>query len=222
MKEPSVVLKSFSVLIRQLQRLYVCAYSFASVLSNSLRPHVLQPTGLPCPWDFPSKNTVVGCHALLQEIFPTQELNLYLLHLLHWQAVSLPLMPTWKPTRAHIYLKIYLKIISLQTKDVHFPVYCCYLSGIGTNFQSLSSGILSRGIFCFLLSLHFFGQFLHVFLSLHLIICTFNKGQEVSCSVRLTTFWVLGFSPSLVQYSVKIILMIILMIFLIIKKRAPN
>ena len=26
-------------------------------------------------WDFPSKNTGVGCHSLLQEIFPTQELN---------------------------------------------------------------------------------------------------------------------------------------------------
>ena len=25
-----------------------------------------------CPWDFPGKNTIVGCHFLLQEIFPTQ------------------------------------------------------------------------------------------------------------------------------------------------------
>ena len=28
-----------------------------------------------CPWDFPSKNTGMGCHILLQEIFPTQEKN---------------------------------------------------------------------------------------------------------------------------------------------------
>ena len=34
------------------------------------------PTGLLCPWDFPSKNTGVGCHFLLQGIFPTQGLNL--------------------------------------------------------------------------------------------------------------------------------------------------
>ena len=27
------------------------------------------------PWDFPGKNTGVGCHCLLQEIFPTQGLN---------------------------------------------------------------------------------------------------------------------------------------------------
>ena len=32
--------------------------------------------------------TGVGCHALLQGIFPTQGLNL---HLLHWQVDSLPL-----------------------------------------------------------------------------------------------------------------------------------
>ena len=45
------------------------------------------------PWAFPDKNTGVGCHALLQGIFPTQELNLRLLHLLHWQAVSLLFAP---------------------------------------------------------------------------------------------------------------------------------
>ena len=31
-------------------------------------------------WNSPGKNTGVGCHALLQEIFPTQGLNLALLH----------------------------------------------------------------------------------------------------------------------------------------------
>ena len=28
-----------------------------------------------CPWDFPGKSTGVGCHALLQGIFPTQGWN---------------------------------------------------------------------------------------------------------------------------------------------------
>ena len=32
------------------------------------------------PWDFPGTNTGVGCLFLLQEIFPTQELNPGLLH----------------------------------------------------------------------------------------------------------------------------------------------
>ena len=35
----------------------------------------LQPARLLYPWDFPGKNTGVGCHALLQWIFPTQGSN---------------------------------------------------------------------------------------------------------------------------------------------------
>ena len=46
-----------------------------SVISDSLRPHGLSPARLLHPWDFPSKNTGVGCHFLLQGIFPTQALN---------------------------------------------------------------------------------------------------------------------------------------------------
>ena len=36
-----------------------------SVVSDSLRPHGLQPTRLLCPWDFPGKSTGAGCHCLL-------------------------------------------------------------------------------------------------------------------------------------------------------------
>ena len=35
-----------------------------SVVSDSSRPHGLQPTKLFCPWDFPGKSTGVGCHCL--------------------------------------------------------------------------------------------------------------------------------------------------------------
>ena len=42
---------------------YCC---IASVVSDSVRPHGLQPTRLLRPWDSPSKNTGVGCHFLLQ------------------------------------------------------------------------------------------------------------------------------------------------------------
>ena len=35
-------------------------------MSDSVRPHRQQPTRLPRPWDSPGKNTVVGCHFLLQ------------------------------------------------------------------------------------------------------------------------------------------------------------
>ena len=36
-----------------------------SVVSDSSRPHGLQPTRLLRPWDFPGKSTGVGCHCLL-------------------------------------------------------------------------------------------------------------------------------------------------------------
>ena len=68
-----------------------------SVVSDSLPAHRLQPTRLLCPWDFPDKDTGVGCHFHLQGIFLTQESNLPLLCLLHWQADSLPLAPPGKP-----------------------------------------------------------------------------------------------------------------------------
>ena len=35
-----------------------------------LQPHGLKPTRLLCPGDFPGKNTGVGCHFLLQRVFP--------------------------------------------------------------------------------------------------------------------------------------------------------
>ena len=53
--------------------------------------------GISVHGSFPSKNTAMGCHFLLQGIFPTQGLNPHLFHLLHWQAESLPLSPPGKP-----------------------------------------------------------------------------------------------------------------------------
>ena len=55
------------------------------VMSGSLRPCGLCPTRLFSPWDSPGKSTQVGCHALLQGIFPTEGSDLYLLCLLHLQ-----------------------------------------------------------------------------------------------------------------------------------------
>ena len=54
------------------------------------------PTSLLCPWNFPGKNTGVGCHFLLQGISPTQGLNPHLFSLLHWQADSISLLPPGK------------------------------------------------------------------------------------------------------------------------------
>ena len=44
--------------------LYRRCHQVASVVSDSVRPHGLQPTRLLCPWDSPGKNTGVGCQTL--------------------------------------------------------------------------------------------------------------------------------------------------------------
>ena len=55
-------------------------------MSDSWDP--AEPTRFLCPWDFPGKDTRVGCHFLLQGIFPTQVSNPRLVHcrwiLYHW------------------------------------------------------------------------------------------------------------------------------------------
>ena len=40
-----------------------------SVMSDSSRPHGLQPTRLLCPWDFPGQSTGVGCHCISFVLF---------------------------------------------------------------------------------------------------------------------------------------------------------
>ena len=59
-----------------------------SVMSDSLRPHGQRSLAGYSPWGSLGKNTGVGCHLLLQGIFPTQGENLCLQQLLQWQADS--------------------------------------------------------------------------------------------------------------------------------------
>ena len=66
----------------------VYMHASPSVVSASLQPHGLQLARFLCPWDSPGKNIRASCNFLPQEIFLTQGSNL---HLLPWQANSLPL-----------------------------------------------------------------------------------------------------------------------------------
>ena len=71
----------------------MCSYTH-TIVSDSLEPYRLWHTRFLCPGNFPGKNPGVGCHSLLQGIFPAQGSNLCLLHLLqmdslppcHWEA----------------------------------------------------------------------------------------------------------------------------------------
>ena len=68
-----------------------------SVVSNSFWPYGPLQARLLCPWNSPGKINGVGCHSLLQGIFPTQESNPGLLpcrqilyHLSHQEALRVP------------------------------------------------------------------------------------------------------------------------------------
>ena len=79
-----------------------CCCLVAKSCQTFLQPHGLQPTRLLCPWDSPGKNTGMGCHFLLQEIF--QGLNP---HLLHWQVSSLSLSHQAIPINLYLQFKYY-------------------------------------------------------------------------------------------------------------------
>jgi len=83
-------LSSSSTLILFMAGATVLGWCVCSNVSDSLQPHGLKPARLLWPWNFLGKNTGVGCHFLLQGIFPTQGSNPHLPCLLHWQADSLP------------------------------------------------------------------------------------------------------------------------------------
>ena len=75
----------------------------------------LWPARLLCPWDSPGKNTGVGCHSLLQRIFPTQESNLHLLYLLHWQAGFLLLA---LPRKASLVVQMVKNLPSMRETQI--------------------------------------------------------------------------------------------------------
>ena len=77
----------------------VCEKSLQSC-STLCNPMDCSPPGSSVPGILQTRITEVGCHALLQGIFPAQGLKPYLLCLLHWQASSLPLVPPGKPPKA--------------------------------------------------------------------------------------------------------------------------
>ena len=70
-------------------------------MSHSLRPHGLLSSRLLCPWDSPGKNTGVGCHALLQGIFPILGLNPHL----RWQEDSLPVSHLGSPGSVLVWME---------------------------------------------------------------------------------------------------------------------
>ena len=80
-----------------LSRLFTGACWVASVVSGSSWPYGLGPVRFLSPRDSPGINTGVGCHALLQGIFPIQGSSPRLIMSPALQAGSLPQDPPGKP-----------------------------------------------------------------------------------------------------------------------------
>ena len=86
---------------------FTCVYAcvcVCSAMSDSLQPCGLKPASFLLPWDFPGKDTGLGCHFLLQRIFLTwgsleslKSRDLLSLLSPHWQAGSLPLCHLGSP-----------------------------------------------------------------------------------------------------------------------------
>ena len=91
-----------------------------TVMSDSSRPHGLQPTRLLRPWDFPGKSTGVGCHCLLwYEIWLTCK-KLYIFSVYNLMSlVALPFLKVnklkWKYRNAKVRDNLLVKGIFLNT-----------------------------------------------------------------------------------------------------------
>ena len=106
-----------------------CSVLRLSVMSDSVRPHGLQPTRLLRPWDSPVKNTGVGYHAFLQGIFPTQGSNpglphdrQILYHLSHQQSPRIlvgNLSLLWFPWWLRHYLIALASTGALEKQNFH-------------------------------------------------------------------------------------------------------
>ena len=93
-------------------------------ITDSLQLHGLYPARFLCPWNSPGKNTDVGCLSFLQGIFPTQVLNLGLLHCrqilyhLSHQGSLITVLFIWKLTSKNIVLSKWINNGTSRQQDI--------------------------------------------------------------------------------------------------------
>ena len=92
---------SFQVFVSGVQQsesvthIHILVCSFAQFCLTVCDPMDCRPPRLPCPRDFPDKNTGVGCHFPSPGDLPNLGIKL---PLLHWQVDSLPLSHLGSPS----------------------------------------------------------------------------------------------------------------------------
>ena len=81
-----------------------------------------------CSWDFPGKNTGVGCHFPFQVIFPSQGLNPHLLlgkRILYLWATGLPICPKTPALFSSSKLITWHAVFYLNTSLLSVSSHCC-------------------------------------------------------------------------------------------------
>ena len=91
-----------------------------SVMSDSLRPHGLQPGRLLRPWNSPSKNTGLGCHALLRGDLPNPGIKPASLTSPALAGEFFTTGATWE---AHTHTHIYLHVVSVCMHAVYSKLF---------------------------------------------------------------------------------------------------
>ena len=85
-----------------------------------------------CPWDSPGKNTGMGCHALLQGIFPTQGSNLcflccrQILYCLSYQGSPKKIMQQPKSRGNDVYMYVPNDTRMLIEPILYIPTLICH------------------------------------------------------------------------------------------------
>ena len=125
---PQLYFNHFSIYAR------VCARMLSGVLLVATPWTVA--ARLLCSWDFPDKNTGVGCHFLFQGIFLTRRSYPCLLH---WQMGSSPLSLTrLQPSHS-----------SLQVSPFHLHHLWKIVRTLVASHRKPNSSLTWKGIFCF-------------------------------------------------------------------------
>ena len=134
----------------------------SSVLSDSQRPHGLQPTRLLHPWSFPGKSTGVGCHCLLHmfhvncyqiQALPILYLCNWFFFLLEW---NLDLYPFW----IYLHFQPHLVLWRLSKLQIFiFPLGLVTFKMLAPLFKLL---IETSGIVCVLRTECLFLSYLYV------------------------------------------------------------